>query len=264
MKFAALSIVAFLAASSSFAASPACSYKAGDKVTFTKPADYLPIAKSNKAALGDGKGEFETTADYEKRLKAASAALQIKSVVVEHPQESEDPFSYVKYDADTQKFKIFIGWIVGTLDGIDYRHMDKVVLSETLVSADKYIATNSYGAQAEVDRKVSDVIAIKSWNTFPKDIWWKLPRTADGDEGYSIYVPVPIERAKTFESRLVTGVEILPKSPYYSTDTYRIRPTMERTDDYTYRYEQFDGVVLCAVLADKDGTVVATVQPLIK
>lgn len=264
MRFIAYSMATFLAASSSFAASPACSYKAGDQVTFTKPADYLPIAKTNQAAVGEEKGEFETTEDYQKRLEAAKKALGIKPVLLEFRTNHDHEDSGVTYIADEQQFRVFMGAWSGSLYGIDYRYMDKVILSETPVTADTYMASNSYGNQVEVRRRVSDVVAIKSWETFPKDIWWKLPKNKDGEEGYSIYVPVPIEKAKAFKSRLVTGVEFLPKPPFFSTDDYHIRPTLESPVDITYRYEQFDGVVLCAVLADTDGKVIATVEPIIK
>ncbi|MGO7388882.1 hypothetical protein ACCT20_37440, partial [Rhizobium ruizarguesonis] len=84
----------------------------------------------------------------------------------------------------------------------------------------------------------------------------------DDEEGYSVYIPVPLDQAETFKSGLVTGIEFLPKPPYFSTDTDRVRPKMDWPIDITYNLEQFDGVVLCAVIADKDGRVVKTVEPL--
>lgn len=264
MRFIAYSMATFLAASSSFAASPACSYKAGDQVTFTKPADYVSVAQANQGAAGEEKGEFETTEDYQKRLEAAKTALGIKPMLLEYPANHDREDSGVTYLADEQQFRVFLGAWSGSLYGINYRYMDKVILSETPISVDSYMASNSYGNQIEVMRKVSDVIAIKSWDTFPKDIGWKLPKTKDGEEGDAIYVPVPIEKAKAFKSRLVTGVEFLPKPPFFSTDDYHVQPTLETPLDITYRYEQFDGVVLCAVLADTDGKVIATVEPIIR
>ena len=269
MKFVAYSLAAFLAASSAFAAakasasSPACSYKIGDQATFTTPDDYLVVAKANQQGLGVEKGEFETTQDYNKRLFAAQKSLAIKPVLLQHPADYDKPDSGVTYLADEQQFRFFVGAFIGTLTGFDYRELDKVVLQETETSKDTYVATNAYGNEALVQRSVSDVIAIKSWNTFPKSIYWKLPMK-DGEEGYGVYIPVPIEQAKTFRVGLKAGIEFLPKPPYLSTDTDRVRPKMDWPIDITYNLQQFDGVVLCAVIADKDGEVVKTVQPLIR
>ncbi|MGO7402996.1 hypothetical protein [Rhizobium ruizarguesonis] len=269
MKFVAYSLAASLAASSAFAASkstptaPACSYKVGDRATFIKPDDYLPVAKANQQALGDEKGEFETTQDFNKRVAAAQKALAIKPVLLEHPADHDKPDSGVTYIADEQRFRVFVGAFIGTLTGFDYRYMDKVVLQQTQKSKDTYVASNAYGNQKSVERSVWDVIAIKSWNTFPKSIYWKLPKK-DDEEGYSVYIPVPLDQAETFKSGLVTGIEFLPKPPYFSTDTDRVRPKMDWPIDITYNLEQFDGVVLCAVIADKDGRVVKTVEPLIQ
>lgn len=141
--------------------------------------------------------------------------------------------------------------------------MDKVVLQQTETAKDTYIASNAYGQEATVERSSSDVISIKSWNTFPKSIYWKLPKK-DGEDGYSVYIPVPIEQAKTFKVGLKAGIEFLPKPPYLSTDTDHVRPKMDWPIDITYNHQQFDGFVLCAVIANKDGKVMKTVEPLIQ
>ncbi|SEI19809.1 hypothetical protein SAMN05216228_10492 [Rhizobium tibeticum] len=269
MKFVAYSLAAFLAASSAFAASkaapavPACSYKIGDQATFIKPADYLSVAKANQQKLGAEKGEFETTKDYNNRVAAAQKSLAIKPVLLEHPADYDKPDSGVTYIADEQHFRFFVGAFIGMLTGFDYRYMDKVVLQQTQKSMDSYVASNAYGNQKSVERSVWDLIAIKSWKTFPKSIYWKLPKK-DNEEGYSVYIPVPLEQAKTFRIGLKAGIEFLPKPPYFSTDTDRVHPKMDWPIDITYNVEQFDGVVLCAVIADKDGKVVKTVQPLIQ
>jgi len=269
MKLVAYSLAAFLAASSALAASkaapavPACSYQIGDRAIFIKPDEYLSVAKANQQALGAEKGEFETTQDYNNRLAAAEKALAIKPVLLQHPADYDKPESGVTYIADEQRFSFFVGSFIGTLTGFDYTEMDKVVLQQTEKSTDPYVASNAYGNQMTVERSVPDVISIKSWNTFPKSIYWKLPPKKDGEEGYSVYIPVPLERAKTFRVGLKAGIEFLPKPPFFSTDIDRVRPTMRWPIDITYNLEQFDGVVLCAVIADKDGKVVKTVQPLI-
>jgi len=268
MKFVAYSLAASVAASPAFAAkakstAPTCSYKVGDQASFVKPADYLSVAEANRKGLGEEKGEFETTQDYNKRVQAAQKALAIKPVLLQHPADYDKPKSGVTYIADEQRFSFFVGSFIGTLDGIDYRYMDKVVLQQTETAKDTYIASNAYGQQTSVERSSSDVISIKSWNTFPKSIYWKLPMK-DGEEGYSVYIPVPLEQAKTFKVGLKAGIEFLPKPPYLSTDTDHVRPKMDWPIDITYNHQQFDGVVLCAVIADKDGKVVKTVEPLIR
>lgn len=53
-------------------------------------------------------------------------------------------------------------------------------------------------------------------------------RRKDGEEGYSVYIPVPLEQAKTFRVGLKAGIEFLPKPPFFSTNTDRVRPTMNR------------------------------------
>lgn len=269
MKLFVYSLAALLAASSAFAASeassttPTCSYKVGDRATFIKPDAYLSVAKANRKALGSEKGEFETTQDYNRRLAVAQKALAIKPVLLEHPADHDKPDSGVTYIADEKRFRIFVGAFIGTLTGFDYQRMDKVVLQQTETARDTYVASNAYGNQMLVERSVSDVISIKSWKTFPKSIYWKLDPKG-GEESYAVYIPVPLDQAKTFKASLVTGIEFLPKPPYFSRDSDRVRPKMDWPIDITYNLQQFDGVVLCAVIADKDGKVIRTVQPLIR
>ncbi|TAV04515.1 hypothetical protein [Rhizobium ruizarguesonis] len=268
MKLLCYSLASLLAAGSVSAATPktkpaACSYKIGDRAIFMDPAEYLAVAKSNREALGGDKGEFETTQDYNRRTDAAQKALAIKPVLLAHPANYDEPDSGVTYIADEQRFRIFVGSFIGTLDGIDYRYMDKVVLQQTLTNKDTYVAANAYGSQTSVERSDWDVISIKSWNTSPKSIYWKLDSTADG-EGYSVSIPVPLDQARTFKSGLRAGIEFLPKMPFMSTDTDHVRPTADWPKEMTYHHQVFDGVVLCAVLADKNGKVVKTVQPIVR
>lgn len=270
MKFVAYSLAALLAGSSiAVAASPkadkeikGCSYKVGSQAVFTSPTEYVEIAKKNRDRLGGEKGEFETTEDYNKRLEAAQKELAIKPVLVENIRQVDEPKDYIKYDADKKRFTVFVGAWIGTLDGIDYRAMDKVVLQSTVTSKDIYVASNAYGQEVPVRRTKSDVVAIKSWKTYPDYIRWKYE--TNEDYALYVYIPVPAEQAKTFKTGLRTGIEFLPKMPYYSDDKDWIRPKIDSPLDMTYNYQQLDGVVLCAVISDKDGKVVKTIQPVIK
>ncbi|TCB60165.1 hypothetical protein E0J20_09230 [Rhizobium leguminosarum bv. viciae] len=243
-------------------AGQSCSYKVGSHADFIAPADYVATAQKNQAALGADKGEFETTEDFNKRVAAAQKEIGTRPVLVETVQDPSDNEGSIKYDADKKRFKVFVGAWINFLDGVSYTTMDKVVLQKTVNSQDRYVASNAYGQEKVVRREDLDLIAIKSWKTFPKDLSWKYETTED--YAFNVYIPVPPDQAPTFRAGLRAGIEFLPKEPFFSTDVDRVKPELDFPIDMTYNYRQFEGVVLCAVIADRNGNVVKTIQPLIK
>ena len=213
------------------------------------------------------KDEFETTAQFEARRAAAGAGPT--SMVVSLPI---DP-AYVTYNADAGAFEIKsfavanIGndWFTtfygspyfGTIATASYDNL-AIVLSNEDTNHGSYEAKNGYGATwqvTNVNRHVDTIFESKP------------PRygvSLFGNESMAAPVwslPVPVDQAREFKSKLRAAVVIVPKAPFYfeNTQQSQARITVQNPRDIKQISRVIVADIQCVVFTDDANNVLLSV-----
>lgn len=167
------------------------------------------IARAKKAP--SPKGEFETTAAYEARIAKESqgSVLIIRKII----EKGRNNYNFLKYDADKQEFVVrkyfFHDYAIPALE--IFQHANNGVNAnffniDMMISASEIAAGGGGKEKAKIKRTITAIFERESRDykdgLFP------------GDSATIGYVPMDVERAKTFKPQARIAFVVAPKAPY--------------------------------------------------
>ena len=167
------------------------------------------------------KGEFETTAEFEKRKNQAYQKLAAKPVMT----ISGNSNMGFEYDADNQRFAISENGVIckshdSCLCDFNNYPTEEIgcTVDSELTEVGTYIAENSFGAS----------VTVKQSKLVLYEIFMK---PGESDEfsynGNTFYVHVPIEKAKKLKEQLQIGYVVKLTEPFSLNDVVVSSPTLD-------------------------------------
>lgn len=251
---------------SAAAAQDMCSAYVGHQVT-PKTID-AAIAPFSKITV---KSEFETTAEFEARRASAVAGVVGTVVIAKEPEDLQN----LQYDADTRKLRV-IAWVfhnkpfnprsafssAGLQEKMDlaaggYIHPGEfihVVVSSVDTPKGTYQATNSYGAETQVQKihRVTKVIfdrTAKDAMLFP---------SADKSPYVVGELELSPEDARRLKPTLKLAFVVTPKEPFLVKGTHKpfevtIRDPRDLTEDFSILVAD----IQCGLVTDAGNRVLA-------
>lgn len=152
-----------------------------------QPPEPISIRSVIEKALSNsgGKGEFESSAEYEKRLASALGNQREFRFVAESP--------LVAYDADLASWKVIVfseSIIVSTAGLVGRERHQGMKLARKEIGKKQYKATNSFGVSRDVTDTQEDRYGI---------IW---DRSVFGANGIRLILPMPPSEAKEAKGHL--------------------------------------------------------------
>lgn len=153
-----------------------------------------------QVALGNGdsptKGKYETTAQYQARLRQTPVRSLFGKVQKSSPIAFSAAPSWVDYNADTQQMKVHFAFLEDEDSGLG------IVTEAGSTTARKYTGTNGFGAQVEISERSQTSFGFSVTNS--KDFWF-VP-IAKGEYEYeqkyrlTFNLPIPLKSAPRFEN----------------------------------------------------------------
>ncbi|WP_423140871.1 hypothetical protein ACOYW6_08350 [Parablastomonas sp. CN1-191] len=255
---------------------PALSPAAQDQVCQTSVGQRVSPIQIDQLISGLGantqpRGEFETTAQYEARLKAAGAAAPA-SAFVSLPIDTK----YITYDADVGRFKIESYALDNKNASWDAFYdgpnppwprpmgspgfVDFVVRSvETITGS--YPAANAYGAKVTVNKVRRETVGVLERTAVGSEDLFRADRPWVSHESNVVAeVAVDPMLAPSWRENIRAAAVIVPKQPYVARATKQWGPARidlpkEITEDLTAVIAD----IRCIVLIDQAGRVQARV-----
>ena len=189
--------------------SPEWAKKGYLQVPFNVASQKLPVnfkghsAKQVYAALGDDdnkeKGKFETTAQYQARLKKTPSRLLFGTVQKSSPFAFSVGASWTDYDADSQQMRVNFGF----LQDNDSDNLGIVTEAGSSASG-KYTGQNGFGAQVQISEQSESKFGFCVTNK--QQFWFAaLPsQEYDIEKKYrlSFNLPIPLKSAPAFEKNV--------------------------------------------------------------
>lgn len=227
------------------------------------------IATLSDTGAGLVKDEFETTAQFEARRAAAGGAPS--SLLVSLTVDPE----YVSYNADTGSFAIQsyavanIGadWFTAFYGSPHYNTIEHasygniaMVLSSTDRANGTYTGQNAYGASWEVTRVNRTVNAI--FESKPPRYGVNLWGNSSANSSPTWNLPVPVEEARQFKSKLRAAVLIVPKAPFFfeNTQPSSARVTIQNPREITQISRIIVADIQCVVFTDDANNVLLSAR----
>ncbi len=247
-----------------FLAAPAyaseCSQYLGQQVQLTEIETAISMFSSMKP-----KGEFESTAQYNKRIEEQKKSMPNTLIIHKVP----DDRGYIKYNADSQKLQIItyafnIGGVRSyavldpgkPLHGIIKRGTTniEVAISKEDAITGTYEGTNSYGATTTI----TNISRIQR-GIFDK----KAERIGDGlfpaaDEKPHIAGEIPLnpQQARELKQTLQLAFAVRPKFPYIGFGkSYTPPPTMQDPRKIDLSVEILFADIQCGLVLDEENKV---------
>lgn len=263
------------------AAGEKCEVSIGDTVSFLDPAEVY----SSMQGMQLVKDEFETTADFAKRLAAAEAKSNFNKPILLRGTYGR---SFTKYDADNSRIvMIDPAWGSGSSIGLEHvfgygnEYGIKVSSRDKVHSAwlqynsqdvGTFTASNAYGASVEVTQIHRDQYGIfdrknpsegDTWESegqfvFPFD--GKLAILFDGEPDPAVFIPISADEAKRVISNLQVGILAKPKKPFTAEGVEYSGATIDNPREVTAKYHVFMADMICAVITDDKRRVIKTID----
>ena len=213
------------------------------------------------------KGEFETTAQYQQRVYAASKAALIANLkltsIYAFRVDPDTPLA--KYDADTQQMTVTIRSetvATGTASsqddnysGTSFDHSREEVLVKRVYRGERtYTGTNGFGAVAQVTSSASDFYEVAFLKLHEYDGGAAIPET------FSLKLDAKPEAAITLKPNIavLALVSLDPNSSYTADFTNTSSATVQNP----YSYTNSSRLIFCKlvdlwVFDQRDGTILA-------
>jgi len=214
------------------------------------------------------RGEFETSADYEARIAAASEGLAASGpVVLEWPISGG--FSYdadaglVSYSISSLSLECRISssslprHVTGVTFGVRGRYSEKAhCLSQSMEpvpTGAPYRARNAFGAQVLVTPMASrSVTLFFGFGEYGQEIW-------EGQPEYSILRPSNLfsvsaspDHARSLRDNAVALLVFTPTRPFHFYESFQITPTFSRPVSGRSVTDNLIGDLRCVALADRE------------
>lgn len=227
------------------------------------------IASLSNTGAGLVKDEFETSAQFEARRAAAGGAPA--SMLISVPIDPE----FVTYDADAGAFAIKryavanlgADWFTAfygspyynTIEHSSYDNL-AMVLSSTDRPNGTYTGQNAYGASwqvTRVNRTINAIFESKSprygVNLFGNNSETSAPTWT---------LPVPVDQAREFKSKLRAAVLIAPKAPFYfeNSQPSAARVTIQNPRDITQISRVIVADIQCVAFTDDANNVLLAIR----
>jgi hypothetical protein len=216
------------------------------------------------------RGEYETTAQYEERRRAAGVGSGGPLIIVKTPENRD---RYIRYDADAGRLAIqtyafdntgFDAWtaLYGTpyiqaLNPSTLGNFD-VVISEREVATGTYQGRNGFGATWPVTRVTRTLQAIYERPRGPRDgITSGLFPSADEAPHVVGYLEMPPEVAQRTKPTMKLAFVVVPRDPYVIRSSYAGRGniTVQNPFDVTYTTTILVADVQCGLALDASNRV---------
>lgn len=217
------------------------------------------------------KGEFETTASYQARLRSAIDSLTSPLVIEKVPEGRE----YLVYDADTATLHVvsyafdntglnsdaLFGYgapYEGAFPHATVNH--EVTIEEDEEVTDTYRASNSYGAETEVAqiyRRTRGIFqgpaSVRAMSLFP---------SADERPYYAGSISLSPETARVVVPSLRLAFVVEPAAPYYLSAIYEYpsRPTVANPREVTNEVSALIGDIQCGLVLTEAGEVLGAFE----
>ncbi|OOV86116.1 hypothetical protein [Oceanospirillum linum] len=217
------------------------------------------------------KGEYETTAEYEKKLDLLSESIS-DTVIVELERDE----SLIKYDADKKEVHIHSNEMTKEFFSVNWGNGFERLVFRFLADSGKshrsvrstypiamldidskvsgsYVASNAYGKEVVVDKvdKKVRVLYEDSLNVRGRSIY----------VGKGVFDPiiilndVSVDVAKKLKKSIRTYIVFEPKIPYYGVSSYQVNPEINNPKEINYYTEIAVGNIQCLLAADEGGHV---------
>jgi len=220
--------------------------------------------------LPSKKDEFESTADFEKRLNKAKSKIPDK-FIIPIPINS----SFIEYDADKRILgvsSLAIKIVGANYDGVfgfgtDYyekikywrfQNIDAVVATNS-TNVGEYIGQNAFGTSTRVSRVdgLTKVVFERSGERYEGLFFNLRPQSSMIIE----FTEVPPDIAKKFKFSVKTSLVIAPKQPFHVKGTGPSdAPTIQSPVDRRETLEVIVADIQCVLFADESGEVYGVVQ----
>lgn len=213
---------------------PPCESYVGQSIsplTFSQAVTRIPIVQP--------KGEFETTADFEKRKQVTTASLGSRLLI----SKVVAPWDvFFKYNADTQKLGVTEQALTGISNFPAYKALNWGRTTEKLISASLsasnnlyvqfsstrtytgwYKAQNSFGAEIEVAKVLNkeEVIFEREMEESLEGSFNGPFPAADGPKNDVVgYLDLPIAEAQRLKPLLRVVYVVEPKEPYLVKNSF--------------------------------------------
>jgi hypothetical protein len=243
-----------------------CAAYVGQKIS---PQTFDSIAASLAKVPGK-KGEFETTAEFEAKVQAATAGLK-SPLVVTVPVDSK----YVKYDADTGTFSIISYALKNSNAFLDkffskqgmpgfahFMYNHHVVVSSTDKVTGTYSASNSFGASADIAEiaRTTKVIFDRNANGHEDQFFPDIPDRPKEDP-ILFTIKADTKAAPAMKAGFKGAVVIAPKAPFFVKGSAGANtPTISNPREITETMQVVVADIQCALLTDAAGIVLGAAR----
>ncbi len=229
-----------------------CTHAVGDVVKMLSPE--VVAEQMSKVILV--KDEYETTAEFNARQKAALGQIPNGTIIVEVINKVR-----ATYNADNEKLSIEIpSWwnIIGSFS----HSVPSVTIGESSKThaiglkiegkiTGEYPASNAYGKEVGVTKYIRNIYGIFDRKSKGHESTWV--------SRYFI-IQVPRSQAKTLKSELRFGIEFTPKEPFIFKGGNYIKPTIDDPREILEQISSISGDLECLVATDANGTVLKVVK----
>jgi hypothetical protein len=215
------------------------------------------------------KGEFESSAEYNRRQQTAITALPEELLIAKEPEGRQE---YIKYDAEAQRLNITrfafrnLGLPSGALfdpdapyEGlVDYGFNNlEVVIKYDEVPRGRYSASNAYGATINVSR-----IFERYWGVFErKEAYPDYGLFPDAEDRPYLVASIlmPPQIAQNEKEVIRFAYVIRPKAPYFATvvDNTPSTPSIDYPFEKTKEVSVLIADIRCGLVLDSAGKVIA-------
>ncbi|MBF0235863.1 MAG: hypothetical protein HQK65_22945 [Desulfamplus sp.] len=250
----------------------------GDTIEFVNINNYI----DHFSSIDMKKNEFETTIEYNKRIKNAVDKVNLKGVLIETTKD----LNQLKYDAENQRFYFNSYFFSNTTYTFVVQALknsgqfEKLIVSDQVAylsvgptgtkSLGTYQAQNAMGANFTIQKGVAHRVFLVSYRDF--DNKFNFLQTVivldEGRIGDSVtereiaYLNIERERAKNIKEKLKTGVMVDLVYPYYVSGEYKITPTSTNPRDVLVTSDNFIVNFKCGFITDSKGKVLKVVETI--
>lgn len=219
------------------------------------------------------KGEFETSADYNARISAASNTSSQTIFISKSPGNQD----YIQYDADNQRFaimsqaftfwnlyawEVFSGTPYGTILNASTFTNIEVGLEEEDTAKGTYVATNSFGSRTvvtKIDRQISGIFERPTDYSKGETLFSGLFPNADQNTHIVGHISIPPELARDAKAGFRLAFGITPRFPYVVRNTSKgSEPTIDNPTDVTKHTTIIIADIKCGIVMDRTNKVLGS------
>lgn len=262
-------------ASSALAAN-VCNASIGSTVKLTE------INKIIEATSGLTKDEFETTEQFEERVRSRFSSLFPEPIILQTAYDQGSAFYYADRSSwfFTEYFASNSSWIFdeeaikesGLQDAGPYA---SIILNAQDDVVGTYTAQNGLGAKAEiaqVDAKRIGVLEIARgapisstpWKVklfdLPGTVTYTIKELSTETTSDALPLPMPPKEARMMKGKFKFAVQVEPVEPYVLTTEQYISPRIDMPREATVHSTFIASDIQCGIVTDQDNKVLAVMS----